>query len=73
MKKASVPLSGMICGRCVYFQNDPAVMEEAFPGLTSMSSGYASVRAQDGLWGKHGVYLSALDGCPSFLANASST
>ena len=55
------------CGRCQHFENDPGVLEETFPGFTSMGSGYASVRAQDGLCRHHGIYLSADDHCPSFL------
>ena len=55
------------CGRCAHFQNDPAAMEKAFPGLSVMSSGFASVRAQDGLCRRHDIYLSAWDSCPSFL------
>jgi hypothetical protein len=56
----------MNCGTCKYFNNDPAAIEAAWPGLTSMSSGYASVRDQDGLCSYHEIYLSARDGCPQF-------
>ena len=59
-----------VCGRCVYFENDPAALEQAFPGLTSMGSGYASVRAEDGLCRRHDLYLSAHDHCASFVAAA---
>ena len=58
------------CGRCIYFQNDPAALEQAFPGLTAMGSGYASVRAEDGLCRRHDLYLSARDRCASFVAAA---
>jgi hypothetical protein len=54
------------CGNCVHFQNDPAALEKAWPGLTSMSSGFASVRAHDGLCERHDLYLSNLDGCGDF-------
>jgi hypothetical protein len=47
------------CGSCVHFRNDPAYLEAVFPGLTSLSSGYASVRADDGLCARHELYLSA--------------
>ena len=47
------------CGTCKHFRNDPAYIEEAFRGLTSFSSGYASARADDGLCTKHDLYLSA--------------
>ena len=56
------------CGRCLHFQNDPAALEQAFPGMTSLGSAYASVRAQDGLCRRHGLYLSARDCCASFVA-----
>ena len=59
---------GAACGRCAHFENDPAALERAFPGLASMGSGYASVRAQDGLCRRHDLYLSARDRCASFVA-----
>jgi hypothetical protein len=55
-----------VCANCVHFQNDPAALEKAWPGLTSMSSGFASVRAQDGLCNRHDLYLSDFDGCGDF-------
>lgn len=56
------------CGHCSYFCNDPAVIESVFKGLSSMSSGSASVRAHDGLCDLHEVYLSYRDTCPDFRA-----
>ncbi len=56
------------CGRCLYFQNDPAVLERELPGLASMGSGYAAVRAEDGICRRHGLYLSARDYCPNYTA-----
>ena len=58
--------SGPVCQHCVYFQNDPGVIEKAYPGLKVMSSGFASVRDQDGLCNYHHLYLSARDSCPDF-------
>lgn len=58
--------SGQICQKCAYFQNDPIVIEDAYPGLTIMSSGYASVRDKDGLCNYNQLYLSLLDSCPHF-------
>jgi hypothetical protein len=58
--------SETICKKCAYFRNDPAVIEDAYPGLTIMSSGYASVRDQDGFCDHHDLYLSAWDSCPHF-------
>lgn len=54
------------CGQCRYFQNSPEVLEQAFPGLTAMSSGFASVRGQDGLCSRHDRYLAYRDTCPDF-------
>jgi hypothetical protein len=54
------------CQKCTHFQNDPTLIEQAYPGLTSLSSGYASVRDQDGLCNYHQLYLSARDHCPDF-------
>jgi hypothetical protein len=56
------------CGLCRSFSNDPAEIEATFKGLTAMSSGYASVRGQDGLCARHDVYLSFRDVCPDFEA-----
>jgi hypothetical protein len=58
--------SGPICQDCAHFQNDPAIIEETYPGLTVMSSGFASVRDQDGFCNHNQLYLSARDSCPHF-------
>src|ERR1700744_3326009 len=52
------------CQSCVHFKNDPVLIENVYPGLTTMSSGFASVRAGDGLCSHHQLYLSARDSCP---------
>jgi hypothetical protein len=36
------------CAGCRFFRNDAAYLETVFAGLTSLSSGYGSVRAEDG-------------------------
>jgi len=54
------------CLDCRHFCNDPAAIERAFPGLTAMGSGYADVRANDGLCDRHGVYLALTNGCEQF-------
>jgi hypothetical protein len=56
------------CGKCVHFRNDPAFLELSFPGLTSFSSGYASVCADDGLCARHDRYLAASATCAEFTA-----
>ncbi len=58
--------AGPVCQDCVYFQNDPALIEESYPGLTIMSSGFASVRDRDGFCSYNQLYLSARDSCPHF-------
>jgi len=56
------------CQHCAHFENDPARIEAAYPGLTAMSSGFASVRDRDGVCNFHQLYLSARDSCPHFAA-----
>jgi hypothetical protein len=58
------------CRDCAHFRNDPAYLERVFPGLTSLSSGYASVRAEDGLCLRHDRYLGARCWCADFAARA---
>jgi hypothetical protein len=58
--------SGPVCRKCAHFEGDPAVIEAVYPGLTAMSSGFASVRDQDGFCNHNQLYLSARDSCPSF-------
>ena len=62
--------SGLICQKCTYFQNDAALIEAVFTGLTIMSSGYASVRDQDGFCNYNQIYLSARDSCQYFAPRA---
>jgi hypothetical protein len=56
------------CGYCAHFRNDRAYLEAAMPGLASMSSGDASVRADDGVCLRHDRYLSARASCAEFTA-----
>ena len=58
------------CRECRFFRNDPAYLETAVAGLTSLSSAYASVRADDGLCLKHDRYLGAGSWCSDFEAGA---
>ncbi len=60
------------CRRCRHFSNDAAYLESTFPGLTSMSSGYGSVRAEDGICLVHDRYLNAESSCPQFSEIAES-
>lgn len=58
------------CRACVHFRNDAKYLETVFKGLTSLSSGYGSVRADDGICLRHDRYLSARSSCPQFTAPA---
>ena len=51
------------CGTCAQFRNDPAYLESVFKGLTVMSSGYASVVAEDGVCLRHDRYLGSRASC----------
>jgi hypothetical protein len=54
------------CGACRYFRNDPGYLGSAIAGLSSLSSGAASVRADDGLCSRHDLYLAAGNVCARF-------
>ncbi len=54
------------CLDCAHFCNAPALMEDEIPGLQVMGSGWASVRASDGLCGKHDIYLAGYYACEDF-------
>ncbi len=54
------------CRACRHFHNDGKFLEAAFPGLTAMSSGYGSTRADDGLCLRHDRYLGAHCSCLDF-------
>lgn len=51
------------CRTCRHFRNDAAFLEATLPGLASLSSGYGSVRADDGLCLLHDSYLGARSSC----------
>jgi hypothetical protein len=54
------------CSACVYFRNDAKFLEAVFGGLTGLSSGFGSVRADDGICLRHDRYLSAHGFCSEF-------
>jgi hypothetical protein len=58
------------CGACGHFRNDPAFLEAMIPGLASLSSADASVRADDGLCRLHDRYLSADAACAGFVISS---
>ena len=61
------------CRTCRHFRNDAAFLEKAFPGLSSMSSGYGSVRADDGICLRHDRYLGARSSCADHAARATAS
>ena len=58
------------CASCAHFRNDPAFLERTLPGLAVLSSGYASVVAEDGVCLRHDRYLSARASCSEWRAPA---
>jgi len=56
------------CIACSHFHNTPAFLEDAYKGLSTFSSGYASVRKDDGICTKRDLYLSADGWCEGFEA-----
>jgi hypothetical protein len=58
------------CLTCRHFRNDAAFLETAFSGLNSMSSGYGSVRADDGICLRHDRYLGAHSSCDDHSARS---
>ncbi len=59
------------CIRCIHFRNSPGYMENLFKGMSTMSSGHASVRKDDGICLVHDIYLSAHNSCEHFQAEDS--
>jgi hypothetical protein len=53
------------CGNCRHFFNASPAIESALPGLSSLSSAYASVRADDGVCSLHDRYIAAESLCAS--------
>jgi len=62
----SVPPDRRNCAGCDHFRNDPAYLEATVPGLASFGSGWASVRADDGLCLRHGRHAGARGCCAAF-------
>jgi hypothetical protein len=54
------------CINCKFFENDPAFIEAAFPGLNSLSSAYGSVRAEAGICSQHDLFLAPWKQCADF-------
>ena len=54
------------CRDCRYFNNDPAFLEDSFPGLNALSSAYGSTRGENGICSKRDLYLSPGKSCKDF-------
>jgi hypothetical protein len=54
------------CGSCRYFCQSPHEIESQLPGMRSLGSGHASVRAADGLCRRHERYLGAASSCADY-------
>ena len=65
---AASPPVGRRCADCVHFDGAAGTLEREIPGLAVMSSGYASVRADDGVCRLHDRYLSGRSRCEAFTA-----
>lgn len=63
---SALALAPPACRRCAHFRNDPAYLEAAFAGLSSLGSAYGSVRGEDGLCLRHDRYLGADCRCGDF-------
>jgi hypothetical protein len=59
------------CIPCAHFCDDPAQVEAQLPGLAILSSGHASVRAQDGLCVLHDLVINGRRRCDAFSAHDS--
>jgi len=51
------------CAGCRHFNGRPLDLEAALPGLSSLSSAYASVRSDDGICALHDRYVAASSWC----------
>jgi hypothetical protein len=57
------------CLNCSNFRNHPQYLEKVFKGLNILSSGYASVRKDDGVCLLHDLYLSADAHCEQYQSD----
>lgn len=62
---------GRACRTCRHFEDSPAALEAALPGLASLSSAYAAVRADDGLCALHDRYLAGRSVCDRYAGSTS--
>jgi hypothetical protein len=55
------------CGNCRHFEDDPAVLEEYFKGINSLSSVRGSSRGDAGICSFHKRYLLPVHSCSDFV------
>ncbi|HEX3912657.1 MAG TPA: hypothetical protein VHW71_04050 [Steroidobacteraceae bacterium] len=60
------PRGAHCCLSCTRFEQAPAALEAAMPGLSSLSSAYAAVRGEDGICILHERYVASTSSCASF-------
>ena len=58
------------CLNCRNFRNSPQYLEKVFKGMNILSSGYASVRKDDGVCLLHDIYLSADGLCEQYQSDS---
>jgi hypothetical protein len=63
---ARVAVEEPSCGSCRYFCQSPHEIESQMPGMRSLGSAHASVRASDGLCRRHDRYLGPASHCTDF-------
>jgi len=54
------------CLGCRHFNHAPVALEAALPGLSSLSSAYAAVRADDGICAIHDRYVAGSSVCAQY-------
>jgi hypothetical protein len=65
-RAAAQAARGQSCGSCRYFCQSPHEIESQMPGIRSLGSAWASVRASDGICRKHERYLGATSYCHDY-------
>jgi hypothetical protein len=63
-----MPATQQKCLNCRQFRNDPQYLESVFKGMSSLSSGYASIRKDDGICEVRDQYLSADFWCDRYVS-----
>jgi len=67
---AGGPATTQRCADCRHFRDEAPDIETLLPGVRTLSSAYAAIRADDGLCGLHDRYLSARSHCAGYSRSA---